>query len=38
MKSTNCTHLNLHIERGILRAKLIIKTCFLDREFDMKLA
>ena len=38
MKSTNCTHLNRHIERGILRAKLIIKTYFLDREFDMKLA
>ena len=38
MKSTNCTHLNLHIERGILRVKSIIKTYFLDREFDMKLA
>ena len=38
MKSINCTHLNLHIERGILRAKSIIKTYFLDREFDMKLA
>ena len=38
MKSTNCTHLNLHLKRGILRAKLIIKTYFLDREFDMKLA
>ena len=38
MKSTHCAHLNLHIERGILRAKSIIKTYFLDREFDMKLA
>ena len=35
MKSTNCTHLNLLIERDVVRAKLIIKTDFLDQEFDM---
>ena len=37
MKGENCTHLNLLIERGVVRAKFIIKTYFLDREFDMKL-
>ena len=37
MKSKNCIHLNLLIERGVVRAKLVAKTYFLDREFDMKL-
>ena len=37
MESTNGIHFNLLIERGVARAKLIIKTYFLNREFDMKL-
>ena len=37
MESTNGIHFNPLIERGVARAKLIIKTYFLNREFDMKL-
>ena len=32
MKSTNCIHLNLFIERGVVRAKQVAKTFLIENS------